>query len=145
MVKKLIKASHLKRYVQEMVHGAKAAPAIERITANAELPLEPQPTINYILGSPIDNQYQSKRQKKRLLRAATVRAWVNTIHVPDSSGVIQPLTALYHFPLLTHLGSLLRTTMHSYLLCVLTIVMCTEYWLTLAVRPTCYNYPPSGK
>ena len=62
---------------------------VERIAASTELPPEPRPTINYILGGPANDQYQSKRQKKRVLIAATVRARVNTIHVPDSSRAIQ--------------------------------------------------------
>ena len=66
--------------------------------ANVELSPEPRPTINYILGSPIDDQYQSKSQKKRLLRAVTIWARVNTIHVPDSSRAIQPIDAPISFP-----------------------------------------------
>ena len=60
MVKKLIRAGHLKRYVQEMVRGAEATPEVERIAASAKLPPEPRPTINYIPGDPTDDQYQSK-------------------------------------------------------------------------------------
>ena len=33
-----------------------------RITANPTAPPEPRPTINYILGGPTDDQYQSKHQ-----------------------------------------------------------------------------------
>ena len=51
-----------------------AAPSVERIAADAELPPEPRPTINYILGGPANDQYHSKRQKKRLLRSTTVQA-----------------------------------------------------------------------
>ena len=64
---------------------------VERIAASAELPPEPWPTINYILGNPVDDQYQSKRQKRRLLREATTQAWVNTIHILVSSRAIQPI------------------------------------------------------
>ena len=71
---------------------------VERIVANVELPPEPRPTINYILGGPIDDQYQYKRQKNRLLRAATARARVNTIHIPDSSKAIQPIDDPISFP-----------------------------------------------
>ena len=98
MVEKLIKAGHLRRYVREMVREAEAAPAVERLAANAELPLEPRPTINYIMGGPTDDQYQSKRQKKRLLRIAIVRARVNTIHVPNNSRAIQPIDDPISFP-----------------------------------------------
>ena len=55
MVEKLIRADHLKRYVREMVRGAEAAYAVERITTSAELPPEPRPTINYILGGLVDD------------------------------------------------------------------------------------------
>ena len=72
LVERIIMADHLRRYVRETTCGVKAAPVIERIAASAELPPESRPTINYILGGPTDNQYQSKRQKKRLLHAATV-------------------------------------------------------------------------
>ena len=99
MVEKLIRGSHLRRYVQEMVHGVEAAIAVERISTSAERPPEPRPTINYILGGPpTDDQYQSKCQKKRLLHAATVRAQVNTIYVPDSSREIQPIDDPISFP-----------------------------------------------
>ena len=55
MVEKLIKASHLRIYVQEMVRGAEAALAVERIVTSVEFPPEPRPTINYILGGPTDD------------------------------------------------------------------------------------------
>ena len=60
-MERLIKVGHLRRYVRETVCGVEAALAVERIAASAELPLEPWPTINYILGGPTDDQYQSKR------------------------------------------------------------------------------------
>ena len=87
-VERLIRPDHLRRYVRETIYGVKATPAVERIAANAELPIEPLPTINYILGGPVDDQYQSKHQKRRLLGAATTRARVNTIHIPDNSRTI---------------------------------------------------------
>ena len=98
MVEKLIRAAHLRRYIQETVRGAEAAPTVERITASTELPPEPRPTINYILGGPADDQYQSKRQKKRLSRAATVWARVNYIHVPNNNRAIQPIDGPISFP-----------------------------------------------
>ena len=97
-MERLIKADHLRRYVRETVHGAEAAPAVERIAAKPELPPEPRPTINYILGGPVDNQYQSKRQKRRLLRVATARARVNIIHIPYSSRAIWLIDDPISFP-----------------------------------------------
>ena len=116
MVERLIRAGHLRRYVRETVRGAKAAPMFKRIEASTKLPLEPRPTINYILGGPTDDQYQSKCQKKRLLHAATVRARVNAIHIPDSSRAIQPIDDPISFPSLNpsrvitpHHDALIRT------------------------------------
>ena len=54
MVEKLIRAGYLRRYIREKVRVAKAAPAVERITVDSELPPEPRPIINYILGGPTD-------------------------------------------------------------------------------------------
>ena len=98
MVERLIRARHFRRYVRETVRGAKAAPAVERMAASIELLPEPWPTINYILSGSVDDQYQSKRQKKRLLCVATVRARVNTIYVPNSSRAIQPIEGPISFP-----------------------------------------------
>ena len=98
LVERLIRAGHLRKYVLETVNGVEATLAVERIMASVELLPEPRPTINYILGGPVDDQYQSKRQKRRLLRVATARALVNTIHVPDSSRAIQPIDGPIFFP-----------------------------------------------
>ena len=81
-----------------MVRGAEAAFAVKRIAESVKLPPKYWPSINYILGDPADNQYQSKSQKKRLLRAATVQARVNTIHVLDSNRAIQPIDDAISFP-----------------------------------------------
>ena len=97
-MERLIRAGYLGRYVRETICGAGAAPTVERIAANAKLPPEPRPTINYILAGPVDDQYQSKRQKMRFLQAATARAQVNTIHIPDSSRAIQPFNDPISFP-----------------------------------------------
>ena len=87
-----------RRYVREMARGADAAPTVERIAATVELPLEPRPTINYILGGPADDHFQTKCQKKMMLRATTVRARVNTTHVLYSSKTIQPIDGSISFP-----------------------------------------------
>ena len=115
-MEKLIRVGHLRRYVRETVHGAEVASVVERITTSAELPPKPQPTINYILGGLVDDQYQSKSQKKRLLHATTVRARVNTIHIPDRSKAIQPIDGPISFPpvnpfkvITSHHGALILT------------------------------------
>ena len=98
LVEKLIRVGHLRRYIREPVRGAETAPAVERVIAGVELPSEPRPAINYILGGPTDDQYQSKRQRRKMLRAATVRARVNTIKTPDSGTAIQPIDGPISFP-----------------------------------------------
>ena len=145
IVERLIKADYLKRYVREMVRRVEAAPTVEGIVVNAELQPKPWPTINYILGCPADNQYQYKLHKKRALRAATVRARVNTIHVPDSSRAIQPIDDPISFSPIN--PSRVITPHHDALVLNLCInnFMCTKCWLTLAVRLTCCNCLPSGK
>ena len=57
LVERLIRVGHLMRYVREMVRKADAAPVVERIAVSTELLPKPRPTINYILGGPIDDQY----------------------------------------------------------------------------------------
>ena len=98
MVERLIRSGHLRRYVRETIYRDEAAPSVERIAANAELPPEPRPTINYILGGLTNDQYQFKHQTKKLLRVAIVRAWVNTIHVLDSNKAIQLINDPISFP-----------------------------------------------
>ena len=80
LVEKLIKVGHLKRYIKELDHGLESWQAIDRITAGAAVPSESRHAINYILGGSFDNQYQLKRQQKKLLRATTVKARINAIH-----------------------------------------------------------------
>ena len=98
LVARLIRVDHLRRYFQETISRAEVALAVERIAASLKLPPEPQPTINYIPSGPVDDQYQSKHQNRRLLRAATARARVNTIHILDSSRAIQPIDGPISFP-----------------------------------------------
>ena len=81
-----------------MVRISEVALTVERIAAGAELPPEPRPTINYILGGPTDDQYQSKRQKKSMLRAAAIRAWINTIHALVSTRTVQSVDSPISFP-----------------------------------------------
>ena len=67
LVEKLIRAGHLRRYIQEPARPTETALVVERIAASSELPSEPRPTINYILGGPADDRYQSKHQRKKLI------------------------------------------------------------------------------
>ena len=73
-------------------------PVADRITASAIAPSESRPTINYILGGPFDDQYQSKHQQKNLFRAAMVKARVNTVHKVGSREEIKPIDGPISFP-----------------------------------------------
>ena len=72
--------------------------------------------INFILGGPADSQYKSKNQRRKMLRTAPVRAGVNTL-----------------------------ITMHSYLLCVLTVLMCTGSSSIQARQPIYYTSQPLSR
>ena len=98
LVEKLIRAGHLRGYLWDSPRPIEATSITERKAARSELPSEPWLTINYILGGPTDDQCQSSRQRKKLLRAATVRARVNTISTPDNSKVIQSIDGPISFP-----------------------------------------------
>ena len=84
LVERLIKVGHLKRYVREVDREAKSGPPTNVIIACAVTSSETRTTINYILGGSFDNRYQSKRQQRKLLREAMVKAWVNSIHTGGS-------------------------------------------------------------
>ena len=86
------------RYIRELDHGVESGQAANRITTDVIIPSESIPAINYILGGPSDNQYQSKRQQKKLFRVATIMARVNAIHVEDRHEEIKPIDGPISFP-----------------------------------------------
>ena len=79
-MEKLIKAGHLKRCIREIEHEVESGQATDKIIVGMAALSESRPAINYILSGLSDDQYQSKRQQKKLLRAATVKALVNVVH-----------------------------------------------------------------
>ena len=87
----LIRVGHLRRYLREPTRGATAAPTTDRAVAEIEHASEPRSTINFILGGPVDSQYQSKKQRRRMLRTASVRAQVNTISNQGNALAAQPV------------------------------------------------------
>ena len=98
LIEKLIRADHLKRYLRETTHGATAAPTTDRAVAEIEHAPEPRSTINFILGGSADSQYQSKKQRRRMLRTASVRARVNTISNQGNALAAQPVDGPISFP-----------------------------------------------
>ena len=98
LVERLIRARHLRRFIREPTRGTETAPAADRAIVATEHQSEPRPTIKFVLGGPIDDQYQSKKQRRKMLRAASVKARVNTISIPKSSTVVQPIDGPISFP-----------------------------------------------
>ena len=69
-----------------------------RIIASSAAPSEPRPTINYILGGPADDWYQSKCQQKKLVKAVIVKARVNVVHTKSNQGEVEPIDDPISFP-----------------------------------------------
>ena len=98
LVEKLIRVGHLRRYLREPTRGTTAAPTVDRVVEDIKLASEPQPTINFILGGPVDSQYQSKKQRRRMLWAASVRARVNTVNDRGDVTAVLPVDNPISFP-----------------------------------------------
>ena len=98
MIERLIRAGHLRRFIREPTRTAETAPASNRVVVAAEHSSEPRPTINFMLGGLIDDQYQSKRQRRKMLHTASIRVKINTINTPESSTALQPIDGLVSFP-----------------------------------------------
>ena len=98
LVEKLIRAGHLRSYIRELTRGTETAPSVDKAIASAEHLSQPRPTINFILGGPTDDQYQSKRHRRKMLRATSVKAQINTISTLESSATIQPVDGPISFP-----------------------------------------------
>ena len=98
MVERLIRAGHLRRYLRGPTQGAVVAPTADRAIAEIEHASEPRPTINFILGGPTDSQYQSKKQWRRILRAPSIRARVNTISNRGDVLAVMPMDGPLSLP-----------------------------------------------
>ena len=98
LVEKLIWAGHLRRYIREPTRGEAVAPTADRVVIDIEHASGHRPAINFILGGPADNQYQSKKQRKKMLLAASVRARVNTVRAQENITAVQPADGSIFFP-----------------------------------------------
>ena len=77
LVERLIRAGHLKQYLRSDARGRDASRNPN--FGAPRVPVAPKAIINYIDGGPMDEEYNSKRKKQKLLRAASVRERVNSI------------------------------------------------------------------
>ena len=91
-------AGHLRRYVKEDDHEEESGQAANKVTVRAAIPLESRITINYILGGLSDDQYLSKRQQKKILMVATIKARINAIHTKGSHEETKPIDDPISFP-----------------------------------------------
>ena len=62
LIERLILAGHLRRFLREPSRGATTDPTSDRAVVEIQHAPDPRPTINFILGGPADNEYQSRKQ-----------------------------------------------------------------------------------
>ena len=110
LVEKLIRAGHLR--------GVAVAPTADRVVVDVEHASSPRPAINFILGGPADSQYQSKKQRRKMLRTDSVRARINTVSTRENTTAAQPIDGSISFPPINPTRVITPHTMHSCLLCV---------------------------
>lgn len=96
MVEDLLKAGHLKQYIRTTSKGEESSHG-----QGSRAPAAPiRVMINYIHGGPLDDDYNSKRKRQRLLRAATVWEHISSIRPGLATGSIQPINGTIVFPAL---------------------------------------------
>ena len=98
LVEKLIRGGHLRRYLREPTRGAAVATTAGGAVVEIEHALGPRSTTNFILGGPANNQCQSNKQRRRMLRKASVRAKVNTISDRGDVPAVLPVDGPISFP-----------------------------------------------
>ena len=96
LVERLIRAGHLKQYLCSDAKGRDTSRNHNSGTPRA--PAAPKAIINHIDGGPFDEEYDSKRKRQRLLRAASVSERVNSIRPVITGGGGSPHTWDNHFP-----------------------------------------------
>ena len=97
-MEKLIRAGHLRIYIREPINGVAAASTANTVIVGTEHASRPLQAINFILGEPADSQYQSKKQRRKMLRAVSVRARVNTVIAQENITSVQPIDDPISFP-----------------------------------------------
>ena len=71
---------------------------MDRVAIDAATPSKSRPAINYILGRLFEDQHQSKRQQKKLLRVSIVKAHINAIHEEGIHEQTKPIDGHISFP-----------------------------------------------
>lgn len=94
LVEDLLKAGHLKQYVHATPKSGESS-----CSHGPRAPTAPvRSIINYIHGGLLDDEYNSRRKRQRLLRAATAREHINSIRPGLANGNIQPIDGAIVFP-----------------------------------------------
>nr|CAN62496.1 hypothetical protein VITISV_027484 [Vitis vinifera] len=96
LVERLIKAGHLKQYLRLEAGGRDASQ--NHNSGAPRAPAAPKAIINYINGGPFDEEYDSKRKRQKLLRAASVRERINSIRPGITGGGLRPIDETIIFP-----------------------------------------------
>ena len=96
LVERLIKAGHLKQYLRSDTEGRITSQHHNPGVPNA--PAAPKAVINYINGGPPDEEYDSRRKRQKLLRAASIRERINSIRPGLTRGGPRPIDETIMFP-----------------------------------------------
>ena len=98
LIEKLIRVGHLTRYIRGSSDEVATAPTADRTVVDTEHASNSRLAINFILGGPHDSQYQSNKQRRKILRAASVKAKVNTVSTRENTTVAPPIDDPISFP-----------------------------------------------
>ncbi|XP_010663842.1 uncharacterized protein LOC104882389 [Vitis vinifera] len=96
LVERLIKAGHLKQYLRS---DTRDRDAFQNHNSGApKAPIAPKDVINYINGGPSNEEYDFKRKRQKLLRAASVRERINSIRPGLTRKGPHPIDGTIIFP-----------------------------------------------
>ncbi|XP_010661221.1 uncharacterized protein LOC100245342 [Vitis vinifera] len=96
LVERVIKVGHLKQYLRSKAR-VRDTPRNHN-SGTSKTPIVPKAVINYIHRGPLDEEYNSKRKKQRLLRAKSVRECINSIWPGITGGSARPIDGTIVFP-----------------------------------------------
>ncbi|RVW39098.1 hypothetical protein CK203_084155 [Vitis vinifera] len=96
LVENIIRAGHLKQYIRSKVRSVGTSRSQASRAPSA--PIVHRVVINYIHGGLLDEEYDSKRKRQRLLRAASVCECIKSIRPELTDGSTCPIDGTIIFP-----------------------------------------------
>lgn len=96
LVERLIRARHLKQYVHTI--GGKMETTWDLVIQVPTTLATLRVIINYIHGGLVDEKYNSKQKRQRLLRVASIREHINSIQHSLPKGSANPMDDTITFP-----------------------------------------------